>query len=205
MKNQEKHRHGKNNYMIISNTIKNDGILLTGDANEMLDKIADEAVNLTITSPPYNKKGTQKGWLVDKVEYEKHDDILPEKQYQENQINILNKIYKITTTEGSLFYNHKIRWEKGQMYHPMDWLRDTEWVIKQEIVWDRTIAANIRGWRFWQVEERIYWLYKPEGKKLIGKELESCDAKLTSIWRGIPVSGKKNAHPAPFPIWLQFV
>ncbi len=138
--------------MIISNTIKDEGILLTGDANEMLDKIADETINLTITSPPYNKKGTQKGWLVDKVEYEKHDDILPEKQYQENQINILNKIYKLTATEGSLFYNHKIRWEKGQMYHPMDWLRDTEWVIKQEIVWDRTIAANIRGWRFWQVE-----------------------------------------------------
>ena len=36
---------------------------------------------------------------------------------------------------------------------PLDWLRWT-----QEIIWDRTIAGNIRGWRFWQVDERIYWL-----------------------------------------------
>ena len=88
------------------------------------------------------------------------------------------------------------------MYHPMDWLRKTRWTVKQEIIWDRMIAGNIRGWRFWQVEERIYWLYKPIGDYLIGKELESKDAKLTSIWRGVPENGKKNPHPAPFPLWL---
>ena len=88
------------------------------------------------------------------------------------------------------------------MYHPMDWLRSTKWIVKQEIIWDRVIAANIRGWRFWQVEERIYWLYKPIGNYLIGKELKSSDAKLTSIWRGVPENGKKNPHPAPFPLWL---
>ena len=62
------------------------------------------------------------------------------------------------------------------------------------------MAANIRGWRFWQVDERIYWLYKPVGSHLIGKELKSVDAKLTSIWRGVPEG--KNPHPAPFPLWL---
>ncbi|MEA3272041.1 MAG: site-specific DNA-methyltransferase [Patescibacteria group bacterium] len=86
------------------------------------------------------------------------------------------------------------------MSHPMDWLRKTKWAVRQEIVWDRMIAANIRGWRFWQVEERIYWLYKPEGKKLIGKELESKHALLSSIWRFSPE--RKNPHPAPFPLAL---
>lgn len=45
-------------------------------------------------------------------------------------------------------------------------------------------------------------MYKPIGNKLIGKELRSCDAKLTSIWRGAPEDGRKNPHPAPFPLWL---
>ena len=33
-------------------------------------------------------------------------------------------------------------------------------------------------------------------------ELESKHALLTSIWRFSPVSGKKNPHPAPFPVTL---
>ena len=69
-----------------------------------------------------------------------------------------------------------------------------------EIIWDRNLAANIRGWRFWQVEERIYWLYKPINNKKIGQELLSKHAKLTSIWRFMPES--KNPHPSPFPLTL---
>lgn len=69
---------------------------------------------------------------------------------------MLNELYRITKPGGSFFYNHKIRWEKGLLLHPMDWLRKTNWIIRQEIIWDRMIAANIRGWRFWQVDERIY-------------------------------------------------
>lgn len=82
----------------------------------------------------------------------------------------------------------------------MDWLRKTKWVIRQEIIWDRMIAANIRGWRFWQVEERIYWLYKPKGNHIIGEELKPQHALLTSIWRFPPE--RKNPHPAPFPLEL---
>jgi modification methylase len=62
------------------------------------------------------------------------------------------------------------------------------------------IAANIRGWRFWQVDERIYWLYKPKDKNYMGEELKSRHALLTSIWRFPPE--KENPHPAPFPLAL---
>jgi modification methylase len=113
---------------------------------------------------------------------------------------VLDELYRITKPGGSFFYNHKIRWERGILLHPMDWLRKTKWVIRQEIIWDRMIAANIRGWRFWQVDERIYWLYKPKGKRLIGEELKPKHALLTSIWRFPPE--QKNPHPAPFPLAL---
>ena len=171
-----------------------------GDAVQVMKKLPDDIVDVGVTSPPYNKQEKNKGWLVDKVVYDTHTDALPEEEYQTNQIDVLNEIYRITKPGGSFFYNHKIRWVQGELLHPMDWLRKTLWAIRQEIIWDRTIAGNIRGWRFWQVEERVYWLFKPDNGNLIGKELRSCDAKMTSIWRGAPEG--KNPHPAPFPLWL---
>ena len=175
---------------------------IKGETLLMLDAFPDDCIDLGITSPPYNKQEKHKGWLVDKVVYDNFTDAMPELQYQSNQINVLEEIYRIIKPGGSFFYNHKIRWHRGEMFHPMDWIRETSWAVKQEIVWDRVIAANIRGWRFWQTDERIYWLYKPIDNNLIGKELASKDAKMTSIWRGVPENGKNNPHPAPFPLWI---
>ena len=174
--------------------------LILGDTLTELRKLPDDIVNVGVTSPPYNKQEKHKGWLVKNVVYDAYKDAVPEIEYRQNQVDALNEIYRITAPGGSFFYNHKIRWERGEMFHPMDWLRRTNWTVKQEIIWDRVLAANIRGWRFWQVDERVYWLYKPVGSHLIGKELKSVDAKLTSIWRGVPEG--KNPHPAPFPLWL---
>ncbi len=174
--------------------------VICGDALDILRKIPDNSIDMGVTSPPYNKRENKKGWLVNKVVYKGVTDNLPEEKYQRIQIDVLNELYRVIKPGGSFFYNHKIRWEKGILLHPMDWLRKTKWVIRQEIIWDRMIAANIRGWRFWQVEERIYWLYKPNGRNIIGKELKSRHALLTSIWRFPPENG--NLHPAPFPIAL---
>jgi modification methylase len=174
--------------------------IIQGDTLTVLKTLPNEIVDVGVTSPPYNKGENKKGWLVKNVKYSGAIDKLPEEEYQKNQIEVLNEIFRITKPSGSFFYNHKIRWENGIMLHPMDWLRKTKWLIRQEIIWDRMIAANIRGWRFWQVEERIYWLYKPKGKKLIGEELKPMHALLTSIWRFPPE--QKNPHPAPFPLAL---
>ena len=174
--------------------------LIAGDALAEIKMLPDEVVNVGVTSPPYNKQEKHKGWLVKNVVYDAYKDAVPEPEYQQSQVEVLNEIYRVTAPGGSFFYNHKVRWERGVMFHPMDWLRQTDWTIRQEIIWDRVLVANIRGWRFWQVEERVYWLYKPLGAHLIGEELRSVDAKLTSIWRGVPEG--KNPHPAPFPLWL---
>jgi len=174
--------------------------ILQGDTLEILKKLPDGFVDMGITSPPYNKGEKQKGWLVKNVLYDRALDRKPEDTYQEEQIQVLNEIYRITKEDGSFFYNHKTRWNKGLMLHPIQWLSKTKWIIRQEIIWDRMIAANIRGWRFWQVDERIYWLYKPIKDDTIGAELLSKHALLTSIWRFPPE--RENPHPAPFPIEL---
>ncbi|KAK3604791.1 hypothetical protein CHS0354_000449 [Potamilus streckersoni] len=171
-----------------------------GTALDRLSKLPDDLVDLGITSPPYNKGEKNKGWLVKNVVYDVAMDKKAECVYQAEQIALLDELYRITKPGGAFFYNHKTRWNKGVMHHPITWISRTKWVIRQEIIWDRMIAANIRGWRFWQVDERIYWLIKPQDNKLIGKELLSKHALLTSVWRFPPE--RNNSHPAPFPIEL---
>jgi modification methylase len=174
--------------------------IILGNTPDILKTFENSIVDLSITSPPYNKQEKHKGWLVKNVKYDTYKDVKTEAEYQQEQIDVLNEVFRITKKGGSFFYNHKTRWEKGQMFHPVQWLAKTNWVIRQEIIWDRMIAANIRGWRYWQIDERIYWLYKPKANNKIGEELESMHALLTSIWR-IPPE-RNNPHPAPFPIDL---
>lgn len=174
--------------------------IICDDTLSALQGIPNDTIDMGVTSPPYNKQENKKGWLVKNVKYDTACDKLPESDYQAQQIKILDELYRTIKPGGSFFYNHKIRWERGELLHPMSWLSQTNWTIRQEIVWDRGLAANIRGWRFWQVEERIYWLYKPISNQKIGTELLSKHAKLTSIWRFMPEG--KNPHPAPFPLTL---
>ncbi len=170
--------------------------VICGDVLEVLRQIPDNSIDLGITSPPYNKKEKHGGWLVPKVVYKGYKDTMPEEEYQQWQTEVLNELYRVIKEGGSFFYNHKIRYENGRMLHPLEWLSKTKWNVWQEIIWNRKIAGNIRGWRFWQVDERIYWLVK--GKP---KELKPEHAKLTSVWEIKPESGHKS-HPAVFPIEL---
>ena len=179
---------------------KQNNHLITGNALEILKTLKADSVDVGVTSPPYNKQENKKGWLVKNVKYHNVSDKKDEDAYQEEQIQVLNELYRVIKPGGSFFYNHKIRWEKGDMSHPVEWLKKTKWILRQEIIWDRMIAANIRGWRFWQTDERIYWLYKPMKNDKIGKELLSKHALLTSIWRFTPE--RNNSHPAPFPVLL---
>lgn len=178
--------------------------VVIGDALAVLRSLPDNIFDIGVTSPPYNKGERDKGWLVDKVIYDTANDRKGEPEYQQEQIEVLNELYRVTKPGGSFFYNHKLRWVRGWMIHPYQWVSKTKWVIRQEIIWQRKIAGNIRGWRFWQVDERIFWLCKPrdgEENEPIGKELEPRHAKLTSIWEIRP-EGKIDWVPDPFPLVL---
>lgn len=168
-----------------------------GDTLALLKTFPDECVDIICTSPPYNKQGA-KGKLVKEVKYNNSSDNQPEPNYQGQQIDVLNELFRITKPGGHLFYNHKLRWIDGRMYHPYSLIVPTQWgdKVRQEIIWDREIAANLRGWRFWQVEERIFWCQKGI---TIGDEIQSRHAKLSSIWSIRPESRFPD-HPAPFPV-----
>lgn len=165
-----------------------------GNTLDVLKTFPNDTIDIVVTSPPFNKMGAA-GKLVKEVIYNASNDSRPEHQYQEEQIDVLNELYRVTKPNGHIFYDHKLRWVNGVMIHPMAWLSKTKWDMRQEIIWDRGIASNIQSWRFWQVEHRIYWMQKGIIK---GSKMESKHAKMTSVWKIRPDSN--SVHPAPFPI-----
>jgi len=176
--------------------------IVQGETLTVLKTFQNDLIDLTVTSPPYNKKITKAGKnsIMQPITYDSISDSLPEEVYQQNQIDVMNEIYRVTKNGGSLFYNHKVRHLKGITTHPMEWIPKTRWHLRQEIIWNRKAAVEVGGFRFYQVDERIYWLYKPVGDNIIGSKMLSKHARVSSVWEFAP--DRKNSHPAPFPLDL---
>jgi modification methylase len=126
---------------------------------ETMVKMPDNFIDLTVTSPPYNlgvKHHT--GGKVFNA-YDSYIDDMPEAEYQELQIKVLNELYRVTKQGGSVMYNHKNRIRNGKQISPYEWLFKTKWIIKQELVWFNG-SQNFDKCRFYPMTERIYWLSK---------------------------------------------
>lgn len=168
--------------------------LMVGDAAAL--ELADESVDVIITSPPYNLGDDD--WPMgghERVERQGigYEDALGDEAYQAWQVAVLGELFRVARPGASLFYNHKTRTRDGELWHPMEWLRRVEgWTLRQEIVWDREVTHNHSATLFWPVDERIYWLTK--GKPA----LYGGSIGMASVWR---FHGPQpyTWHPAPFP------
>lgn len=170
------------------------------DCLEGLRQLPDKCVDIIVTSPPYNKGETaNSGTIAKAVVYDSSSDDLDEDEYQKMQLLVLAELFRVLKDDGHLFYNHKNRYIGGRQISPLEWLLKSQFNIRQEIVWNRTIASNIRGWRFWQTDERIYWMQKPEA---VRTELDSKVASWCSVWNILPDQNRKTGHPCAFPIQL---
>ena len=170
--------------------------LRTGNCLNMALDLEDNSIDCTVTSPPYNKRGMGGGEIFRKIKYADFDDTLPENEYQEQQIELLDIICDKTKEGGSLFYNHKIRYLDGDSIAPWEWLTKTKWNIREEIIWSRGSGLEVSGYRFVQTDERIYWLCKSKKHPKLPRR----SADWNSVWQFSPDA--KNPHPAPYPINL---
>jgi modification methylase len=161
----------------------------------------DNSIDTIIFSPPYNKKGLREGvktstniWNKANIDYVAYDDNMPEDEYQDWQIRIVDECYRIVKPQGSIFYQHKIRnWDrKGS--HPMSWLCKTQAQFYQEIVWHRKSTVSIDKRYLFNTTERIYWFCK--NKPAIYKE-QVDESFRSDVWAISPE--KQQGHPAPFP------
>lgn len=175
------------------------------DVLEGLRQLDDESVDLIITSPPYNKmglNGKQKGvkW-VGTIDYGGDIDIdnKPEDLYQEWQIDILNECYRVLKKDGSMFYNHKNRIIKGQgeISNPYSWIVKTNFLVRQELIWDRGSTNDVNRRRYLPTTEKIFWLTK-SSKPNFDRKIDTPFKK--EVW-SFPFQ-TNTKHPAPFPIDL---
>jgi site-specific DNA-methyltransferase (adenine-specific) len=172
-----------------------DGVQLWHGLAENLDFIPDESVDLTVTSPPYNLGASGHKWVGVKEKewgpHEFYDDTMPENEYQDWQVKVLDEAWRVTKNSGSLFYNHRQRSQKKRGILPWEWIRRTKWEFIQRITWNRSSTHNHDPQRFWRIDEDIYWLCK--GEPYFNKQC----AKFGTVWT-FPFS-TNSPHAAPFP------
>lgn len=165
-----------------------------GDCLELMKEIPDGSVDLIITSPPYNLGNTHHTGSKRFKPYGKYNDNMKELDYQDWQVEVLNECFRILKEDGSMLYNHKNRISKGVQITPYQWLLKTDFIIKQEIVWQNG-SQNFDKIRFYPFTERVYWLAKSPNTKLYNA-INHHDVFTKSDWNSVGTNGKfKRAFP----------
>lgn len=173
-----------------------------GDCLEVMDRLIAEntKVDCIITSPPYNLGGDFhtfiNGKRVTYGDYDLYNDNQDETEYQNFQIDFLNKSYDILKDNGVMFYNHKNRIVNGDTISPNKWIEKSKFFIMQIIVINLKSTPNVDKRRFFPVTELLYVLTKDRKFKLNNKEC------WTDIWEMKKVPRKVSGHPATFHIDL---
>ena len=165
------------------------------DCLEGMKRIPDGSVDLIITSPPYNLG--EKHHTGNKVfkAYSEYSDDMPESVYQEWQKEVMKECFRVLKKDGSMWYNHKNRIKDGLQISPYEWLLDTNFRMKQEIVWFNR-SQNFDKVRFYPMTERIYWLVKNGETKMYNK-INHHDVFDSKDWRPV---GTKGQHKRSFPV-----
>jgi DNA modification methylase len=128
--------------------------------------MGDDRARICVTSPPYNQEidsfrpsGMQREnpAFVNRMA-SSYADTNPEDQYQREQVELLEMLATYLTRDGSIFYNHKIRYRGKRIISPLEWLLRLSFPVRQEIIWDRGSSITLNARMFIPADERIYWL-----------------------------------------------
>jgi len=176
--------------------------LQVADALDAMKQLPDCHVDTIITSPPYNKSGiagkkTKIGnqiWDKFRIDYGSYHDNMPEAEYQDWMVLLLDEMHRIIKPNGSIFFNHKPRRFDNRCFLPTDFIGRSKAKLYQLIIWNRKNSPNIRNDILVPCTEHIYWLCKDKPKV--------CRDKINpnycgEVWNISP--GKQKDHPAPFP------
>lgn len=111
-----------------------------------LRTIASNSVNVGLTSPIFNLVGlrTSAGYSAQRrVKYDICLDNMPETEYQEWQIAVLNELYRIIKPDGVLLYNHYSRHVDEALFHPLEFICHSLWRRPhREIILERPTTGN---------------------------------------------------------------
>lgn len=174
--------------------------IICGDAINIMKQIPDMAVDLIVTSPPYNLKNSTGNGMKDgrggkwanaalQKGYTHHNDCMPHEEYVRWQRECLAEMVRIIPENGAIFYNHKWRVQDGLLQDRQDIVGG--FPVRQIIIWKRKGGFNFNAGYFLPTYEVIYLIAKPRFK-LAEKTNAHGD-----VWEFM--QEMKNDHPAAFP------
>lgn len=147
--------------------------IICGDAIGIMGKIPDRAIDLVITSPPYNLKNSTGNGMKDgrggkwanaalQNGYTHHNDCMPHEEYVKWQRDCLSAMLRIIPDTGAIFYNHKWRVQDGKLQDRQDIVSGSP--VRQIIIWKRKGGLNFNAGYFLPTYEVIYLIAKPKFK-----------------------------------------
>lgn len=177
--------------------------MICGDAVRMMKFIPNGAVDLIVTSPPYNLKNSTGNGMKDgrggkwanaalQKGYSHHNDCMPHDEYVTWQRECLFEMLRIIPEDGAIFYNHKWRVQDGLLQDRQDIV--SGFPVRQIIIWRRKGGFNFNAGYFVPTYEVIYLIAKPKFK-LAPKANGYGD-----VWEF--TQEMNNEHPAAFPVDL---
>lgn len=169
-------------------------VIYNEDCLEGMKRLPDESIDLIVTSPPYNLGDDHH---TGSIRHKIYDDDMNENEYQSWQIAVLRQCFRVLKNTGSMFYNHKNRIKNGKQITPYEWLLKSDFVIKQEIVWQNG-SQNFDNIRFYPTTERVYWLAKKRQTRMFNK-IKHNDFFSQAKWTPLKV---KQTHTRAFPLQM---
>jgi len=177
--------------------------IICGDAVEVMRGIPGGAVDLVVTSPPYNLKNSTGNGMKDgrggkwanaalQNGYTHHDDCMPHDKYVKWQRDCLTQMMRIIPEDGAIFYNHKWRVQGSLLQDRQDIVGG--FPVRQIIIWKRKGGFNFNAGYFLPTYEVIYLITKPKFKLAPHANAHG------DIWEFM--QEMNNEHPAAFPINL---
>jgi DNA modification methylase len=179
--------------------------LYHGDCLPVMREMANESVDIVVTSPPYNMglvpggngRGMYRPGASNKAGrfrdgYGIHDDAMEQDAYDAWQREVLAECWRVSRL--AVFYNHRPRVEHGILRDPLG--NDFGIPLRQRIIWNRGTGIDVNLRAFCTRGEYVFFFAKPE-MSLVSHSASG----MGDVWDlGIEYGVKE--HPAPFPVSL---
>lgn len=176
------------------------------DALVVLRSLPTEAVDIVVTSPPYNMglvpggngRGMYRPGVSNKAGrfrdgYGDHGDAMPQDAYDAWQRECLAEMWRVARL--AVFYNHRPRVEHGRLRTPLSF--DFGGVpLRQIIVWDRGTGIDVNLRHFCTRQEWVLLFAKPAFALV-----DHATSGMGDVWR-LGMATDEPEHPAPFPVSL---
>lgn len=176
------------------------------DALDVMRSLVDEAVDIVVTSPPYNMglvpggngRGMYRPGASNKAGrfrdgYGSHDDAMPQDAYDAWQRECLGEMWRVSRL--GVFYDHRPRVEHGRLRVPLGWDFGPA-VLRQVIVWDRGTGVDVNLRAFCTRGDWVLLFAKPAFALI-----DHAASGMGDIWR-LGMATDEPEHPAPFPVSL---